>query len=107
MGSSRAGLGIAFRNRAAEVSKIAVVSQAPGAGNLARALAMDKALSVSVLDSADAEHRLRTGQVALIAVPLSERTVEYRYDDTRPEARTARMVADASGSARMGPIDPL
>src|SRR2546421_11528369 len=57
-----AGLGIAFRNRPAEVLKIAVVSP-----ELAQSLRQEKLLDVEQLALRDAEEALRTGKVALLA----------------------------------------
>src|SRR5260370_26540552 len=54
-----AGLGIAFRNRPADVLKIAVVS--PG---LAQSLQLEKLLDVQQLDENASEEALRTGKVA-------------------------------------------
>src|SRR5580698_8576768 len=74
------GLGIAFRNRPAEVLKIASVNQ-----ELTRSLQQEKLLSVEQMDSNTAEEALRTGKVALLAVPNADGSVVYRYDDTNPE----------------------
>src|ERR1019366_9153068 len=59
-----AGLGVAFRNRPADVLKIATVTP-----ELTRALRHEKYLDVQLLDPAAAEDALRTGKVALLAVP--------------------------------------
>src|SRR5271156_601848 len=59
-----AGLGIAFRNRPADVLKIAAVTP-----QLAQSLREDKLLDVSELSGAAAADALRTGKVALEAVP--------------------------------------
>src|SRR5580692_3474784 len=72
-----AGLGIAFRNRPADVLRIAAVSP-----ELAQSLRQEKLLDVQQLPAAAAEEALRTGKVALLATPRSSGTVEYRYDDT-------------------------
>src|SRR5579859_4239905 len=84
-----AGLGIAFRNRPADVLRIAAVTP-----ELAQSLRQEKLLEVQQLDSEAAEEALRTGKVALLAMPGSGGTVEYRYDDTNPEGRAARLLAD-------------
>src|ERR1700688_5156550 len=83
-----AGLGIAFRNRPAEVLRIAVVTP-----ELAQSLRQENLLDVQQLDSDAAQEALRTGKVALLAAPGSGGTVEYRYDDTNPEDRAARPAA--------------
>src|ERR1700674_3528425 len=84
-----AGLGIAFRNRPAEVLKIAAVTP-----ELAQSLQQEKLLEIQQLDSEAAQEALRTGKVALLAAPGSSGTVEYRYDDTNPEGRAARLPSD-------------
>ena len=38
--------------------------------------------------------RVLTGKVALVVMPKADGSVEYRFDDARPESRTARMVVD-------------
>src|ERR1017187_9228763 len=86
-----AGLGIAFRNRPADVLPVAAVTP-----ELAGALQRDKLLSVRQLSAPAAEEALRTGKVSLLAEPGPGGTVSYRYDDTNPEGRTARMLADAA-----------
>jgi len=88
-----AGLGIAFRNRAPEQTIVAVVSADTSAARLAQALRRTPDLEVSLLNDSAATEALRTGEVALVVVP-GARGVEYRYDDTRPESRVARMLVD-------------
>src|SRR5579864_9372325 len=61
-----AGLGIAFRNRPADVLRIAAVTP-----ELAQSLRQEKLLEVQQLDSEAAEEALRTGKVALLAMPGS------------------------------------
>ena len=57
-------------------------------------------------DSAAAE-ALRTGEVALVVVPAGAGQVEYRYDDTRPESRTARLLVDDALQRAFGRRDPI
>jgi len=102
-----AGLGIAFRNRPAEKQHVAVLSTAPGAAPLAAALRSDSSLNVDLLDDSAAAQALRTGEVALVVVPQGAGAVSYRYDDTRPEARAARLVADAAVQRAAGRRDPV
>src|ERR1700689_1775004 len=84
-----AGLGISFRNRPAEVLQIAVVSS-----ELAQPLRQEKLLSVRQLTAEAAQEALRTGKVALLAEPGPGGSVEFHYDDTNPEGRAARLLAD-------------
>src|SRR5215472_12896460 len=59
-----AGLGIAFRNRPPDVLRIAAVTP-----EIAQSLRQEKLLEVQQLDPTAAEDALRTGKVALLAVP--------------------------------------
>ena len=102
-----AGLGIAFRNRPAEKQHVAVLSTAPRAAPLATALRSDSSLAVDVLDDSAAARALRTGEVALVVAPQVGGAVSYRYDDTRPEARAARLIADAAVQRAAGRQDPV
>jgi len=97
-----AGLGVAFRNTPPQVLKIAVVSP-----QLAESLRPEKLLDVQQLSESEAEEALRTGKVALGAAPGSDGSVQYRYDDTNPEGRTARMLADAAIQRSAGRADPV
>src|SRR5271155_4415192 len=97
-----AGLGLAFRNRPAEVLKIAVVSE-----ELSSSLRREKLLDVQQLPKSIAEDALRTGKVALLVEPGTAGGVVYRYDDTNPEGRTARMLADRAVQQAAGRVDPV
>jgi ABC-2 type transport system permease protein len=96
------GLGIAFRNRPAEVLRIAAITP-----ELTQSLRQEKLLEVQQLDSQAAQEALRTGKVALLAVPGTSGTIEYRYDDTNPEGRAARLLADRAIQRAAGRIDPV
>ena len=102
-----AGLGIAFRDRPADVQHIAVAASAPGAAAVADALRKDHALDVRLLDDSAAARALRTGIVALVVEPRGADSVTYRYDDARPEARAARLVVDAALQRAAGRRDPV
>jgi len=95
------GLGVAFRNQPAEIVRVAAVSPA-----LASSLRQDRLLAVEELSEADAQQALRAGRVTLVAVPGPDGVV-YRYDDTNPEARTARMIADRAVQRAAGRVDPV
>src|SRR5271157_1494225 len=97
-----AGLGLAFRNRPPDVIGIAAVTP-----ELARSLRQEKLLDVEQLSAAAAEEALRTGKVALFAAPSPGGAVVYRYDNTNPEGRTARMLADGAVQRAAGRADPV
>jgi ABC-type multidrug transport system permease subunit len=108
-----AGLGLAFRNRPPEVLQIASVSP-----QLAAALQQEKLLHVQTLSGPAARRALREGKVALVVAPDAPLTsadgpgasapvprVVYEYDDTNPEGRTARMLADRAIQRAAGRSD--
>ena len=97
-----AGLGLAFRNRPPDVIGIAAVTP-----ELARPLRQEKLLDVEQLSAAAGEAALRTGKVALLAAPAPGGAVVYRYDNTNPEGRTARMLADRAIQRAAGRADPV
>jgi ABC-2 type transport system permease protein len=89
------GLGIAFRSKPADVIHVAVADAGPRSAAIAAALHADSGLAVETLSADSAAAALRTGRVALI-VRSTAGGVQYEYDDTRPDSRTARlMVNDA------------
>jgi ABC-2 type transport system permease protein len=102
-----AGLGIAFRNRAPERTSVAVVAVDTSAARLADALRLTPELQVSVVSDSAAGEALRTGEVALVVLPAPDGRVEYRYDDTRPESRIARLMVDDALQRSDGRRDPM
>jgi ABC-type polysaccharide/polyol phosphate export permease len=96
------GLGVAFRNQAPETVRVAAVSPA-----VAEALSRDPLLIVDRLDATAARRALSNGRVALIAEPGPDGAVVYRYDDTNPEGRNARMLADRALQVASGRVDPV
>ena len=102
-----AGLGIAFRNRAPERTSVAVVALDSSAAGLADALGRAPEVEVSLLSDSAAAEALRTGEVALVVVPSADGRVEYRFDDTRPESRIARLLVDDALQRAAGRRDPM
>jgi len=101
------GLGIAFRNRSADVMKVAVVAHAPATAEVAQWLRRDGTLNVKVLDESEAARALRTGAIALVAVAADPAHVRYRYDDTNPDGRAARAAVDNALQRGAGRKDPV
>jgi len=98
-----AGLGLAFRNRPAEVLKVGAVTP-----EIARSIRAEKLLDVQELGAQAAKEALRAGKIALLAERGAGGTgVEYEYDDTNPEGRTARMLADRAVQKAGGRVDPV
>jgi ABC transporter DrrB family efflux protein len=82
------GLGIAFRNRPADVLQVGATTT-----QLTQALAADKGLTATTVDERAGTRALATGSILLLAIQKSD-GVAYKYDDTNPDARTARLLAD-------------
>ena len=78
------GLGIAFRNRPPEVLPVGATTP-----QLAQALAADQGLNATEMDESEGLHALAVGKIVLLAEQNGNKVV-YRYDDTNPDARTAR-----------------
>lgn len=107
-------LGIAFRNTAPEKSVVAVeadtavASSSTNAQELASKLSQSADVKAVVLAPADAAQALRSGKVSLVVKPEGN-SFDYRFDPTRPESRTARLVVDdalqrASGRADVASV---
>jgi ABC-2 type transport system permease protein len=96
------GLGIAFRSSGPEVIKIATTDAA-----FAESLRKSPGLSVELQSEDAARTALRVGQVALVVKPAADGSVVYRYDDTNPEGRSARGLADDALQRAAGRVDPL
>ena len=101
------GLGIAFRNKPADVIAIGVVTGSPASDSLAAHLARAPGLKLQAFDDSAAARALRTGDVALLVLPNASGGVEYRFDDTRPEGRSARSLADDALQRAAGRSDPV
>src|ERR1700716_2881983 len=65
------GLGIAFRNKPADVVVIGVVTGTAAGDSLAAHLARGTGLRVQSLNDSAAARALRTGEIALVAVPAA------------------------------------
>lgn len=95
------GLGIAFRNRPADALQVAATTT-----HLTQALAADKGLTATTMDEAAGTHALATGNILLLAIERPE-GVAYKYDDTNPDARTARILADRAIQTAAGRRDAV
>ena len=95
------GLGIAFRNRPADILQVGATTPA-----LTQALASDKGLTAVTLDEAAGTHQLATGQILLLAIQQPA-GVTYKYDDTNPDARLARLLADRAIQTAAGRRDAV
>lgn len=96
------GLGAAFRTAPPEVLKVAATDPV-----IARALRAEPALDVAELGVGEAAEQLKTGAVVLVVERASGAGVVFRYDDTNPQSRTARMLADRAVQVAGGRVDPV
>lgn len=90
-------LGIAFRNTAPDKTLVAIEGDAQNAAisELARVLNQSTDVTASVLSSDEAAKALRSGKVSIVVTPQANSSVySYRFDPTRPESRTARLIVD-------------
>jgi ABC-type multidrug transport system permease subunit len=97
-------LGLAFKGRGPEVVRVAV-EEGAGASTVVEALERTDRIEAIVLDSGAAFQRLRTGRVALVIRPGDEPTL--RYDSTRAEGQTARMVVGHALQTAAGREDAI
>jgi len=102
------GLGIAFRNKPADTTAVAVVA-GPGA---TRTLAMlqssaHSAVRATVLDRDAALHDFRFGKFDLVVEPNPDGTYTYRYDPARPESVLSRAEIDAALQTAAGRKDAI
>jgi ABC-type multidrug transport system permease subunit len=96
-----AGLGIAFRNRPADVLQVGATTT-----QLTQALTRDKGLTAATMDEADGTRALATGRILLLAIQRPD-GVAYKFDDTNPDARTARLLADRAIQTAAGRRDAV
>ena len=114
-------LGIAFRNTAPELTRIAVERASSDAGGPDANRGVDRivaalspasnsfGLSAEAMSPEAAAHALRTGRVAIVIRPIASGAgvpeVEYRYDPTRPESRMARLSVNDALQREFGRAD--
>jgi ABC-2 type transport system permease protein len=98
------GLGIAFRNRPADVLPVGATTE-----QLTQALAADSGLKATQMDESAGVHALAVGTIVLLAEQsgdgMAGNGVVYQYDNTNPDARTARMIADRAIEVAAGRKD--
>ena len=88
-------LGIAFRNTAPDKTFVAIEGDAQSASvsELANVLTHSADFNASVLSSDEATRALRSGKVSIVVKP-TENDYSLRFDPTRPESRTAKLIVD-------------
>src|SRR5262245_39422961 len=88
-------LGIAFRNTAPDKTLVAIEGAASDAkvSETAGVLSRSAEITATVLSPDEAAQALRSGKVSIVVKPEND-SFAYRFDPTRPESRTARLLVD-------------
>ncbi len=103
------GLGIAFRNKPAEVTPVAIVAS-PGADQTVSLLQRSprgSSIRATVVTEAEALQGFRLGKYDLVIVPDGKDNFQYRYDPARPESVLSRAEVDDALQSGAGRKDPL
>lgn len=96
------GLGIAFRGGRTDV--VAVAATTPAPHDLLRT---SPGLGVETMTPEAGRRALAVGRIALLVEAGADGAVVYHYDDTNPQGRAARLVADLTIQRAAGRIDPV
>jgi ABC-2 type transport system permease protein len=101
------GLGIAFRNKPADASSVAIVSGvgAQQAEALLEESPRKASFKVEVLSGEEAQKGFRLGKYDLVIEPDGAGGLRYRYDPARPESVLARSEVDDALQAAAGRKD--
>jgi ABC-2 type transport system permease protein len=103
------GLGIAFRNRPADVTPVAIVA-GPGAEDalsLLQRSPRNSSIRADIMEAQQAQQGFRLGKYDLVIVPDGKRRFQYRYDPARPESVLSRALVDDALQAGAGRKDPV
>ena len=88
-------LGIAFRNTTPDKTLVAIEGATSDAkvSETASMLSRSPDIAATVLSPDEAARSLRSGKVSIVVRPEND-SFAYRFDPTRPESRTARLLVD-------------
>ena len=88
-------LGIAFRNTGTDKTFVAIEGSAVDqkVSETANVLSRSPDITATVLAPEQAAQALRSGKVSIVVKPEND-SFAYRFDPTRPESRTARLLVD-------------
>jgi ABC-2 type transport system permease protein len=101
------GLGIAFRNKPADASSVAIVAGAGAqeAETLIQRSAKHPAFKIDVLEDSAARQGFRLGKYDLVIEPDGAGGLRYRYDPARPESVLAHAEVDEALQSAAGRKD--
>src|ERR1043165_4893783 len=99
-------LGIAFRNTAPDKTLVAIEGSASDArvSETANVLSRSSEITAKVMSPDQAAQALRSGKISIVVKPENE-AFAYRFDPTRPESRTARLLVDDVLQRGKGRVD--
>jgi len=103
------GLGIAFRNKPADVTSIAIAA-GPGAAQTAELLEhspQHASIHATVLDQSLALQGFRLGKYDLVIEPDGRGGIQYHYDPSRSESVLSRAEVDDALQSASGRRNPL
>ncbi len=103
------GLGIAFRNKPADVTPVAIVA-GPGADealSLLQRSPQRSSIRAAVVPESLALQGFRLGKYDLVIVPDGKNGFQYRYDPARPESVLSRAEVDDSLQTAAGRKNPV
>ena len=100
-------LGIAFRNTGPDKTPVAIdATNQAKASEVAQTLSASPEITPMLMNANEAAQALRSGKVSIVVNPQDD-SFEYRFDPTRPESRTARLMVDDALQRGKGRADPL
>jgi len=103
------GLGIAFRNKPADVTRVAIVAgpEAEDAAAMIQRSPQKNSIQTQILSPAEALQGFRLGKFDLVIEPDGKGGFQYRYDPARPESVLSRTEVDDALQAAAGRKNPL
>ncbi len=101
------GLGIAFRNKPADVTSIAIVAGPDADKAMALLESRKSSIRAEVLKQSLALQGFRLGKYDLVVEPDTNGGFRYHYDPSRPESVLSRAEVDDALQTAAGRTDPL
>src|SRR6266849_5877600 len=103
------GLGIAFRNKPSDATRVAIVSgeNAQRVASLLQNSGEHAAIHADIVDLARAKDGLRLGKYDLIVEPPHEGHIQFDFDPARPESVLSRAEVDRALQSALGRRDVL
>jgi len=103
------GLGIAFRNKPADVTSIAIIAGPQAQDTLAmiQRSPMKSSIRASVAEAPQAATGFRLGKFDLVVEPIIGGGFQYRYDPVRPESVLAHIEVDDALQVASGRKNPI